>query len=103
MQRPEGSPDLIEAIEDLGYAAWWHIAAYFNLDNFFANAENAFARFAPEANLLCLPADAEARLDGLIPVEGADDTWQKAVERSQAGPDIAPPSGFHKKRPQKGV
>lgn len=83
--RPAGSPALIEAIEGLGYTAWWHIAAYFNPDNFFANRENAFARFAPEANLLCLPADAEARLDGLIPVEGADDTWQKAVARGQGG------------------
>ena len=80
--RPEGSPALIEAIEGLGYAAWWHIAAYFNPDNFFRNGENVFARFVPEANLLCLPSDAEARLEGLIPVEGTDDTWRKAVKRA---------------------
>lgn len=83
--RPEGSPALIEAIEGLGYTAWWHIAAYFNPDNFFANENNVFARFAPEANLLCLPADAETRLGGLISVEGADDTWRKAVARAQGG------------------
>ncbi len=75
------SPTVIAAIRDLGYQAWWHIAPYFNPRNYFANKENVFARFIPEANLLCLPHDSAAKVEGLPPVEGDEDDWRQALQR----------------------
>jgi hypothetical protein len=40
--RPKGSPELVEALSDLGYKCWWHIASYFNPNNFFQNERNIF-------------------------------------------------------------
>ena len=45
--RPKGSPELVEALSDLGYKCWWHIASYFNPNNFFQNERNIFSRCAP--------------------------------------------------------
>jgi FkbM family methyltransferase len=84
--RPSTGPDsLIKTITEMGCQAWWHISAYFNPDNFFANDDNQFANFAPEANLLFLPDNADAQIQGLVPVDGLDDDWRKAVARARVG------------------
>jgi hypothetical protein len=75
----ERSREVLEAVESIGYKAFWHIAPYFNPRNFFANAVNVFGRYQPQANILCVPS--ECPFTGLAPVEGLDDDWKKAVAR----------------------
>jgi FkbM family methyltransferase len=80
----ERSREVLEAVEAVGYKAFWHIANYFNPKNFFDNRDNVFARYQPEANILCVPR--ECPFTGLPAVEGLDDDWKKAVGRMvQAG------------------
>jgi hypothetical protein len=83
----------IAAIGNLGYRAWWHISSYYNPDNFFGEKENLFARFVPESNMLCTPPNAKIVVEGLIPVEGADDNWQKALDRIRRGAASASAKG----------
>ncbi len=71
----------IAAILDAGYRIWWHIAPYYNEQNFFDNTENVFAGYQPEANMLCLPPDVEPAAPGLIECAGIDDNWRQACER----------------------
>jgi hypothetical protein len=75
----ERSREVLTAVESVGYKAYWHIASYFNPRNFFGNLENVFARYQPQANILCVPK--ECPFTGLSPVEGLDDDWKKAVAR----------------------
>ncbi|MEX1108933.1 MAG: FkbM family methyltransferase, partial [Dongiaceae bacterium] len=71
----------INAMREIGYCAWWHISSYFNPDNFFKEKENIFARFVPEANMLCTPPEAKIVVEGLTAVEGPEDDWKKALGR----------------------
>lgn len=82
--RLETSAQIIEAVTQLEYRAWWHISHYFNPDNFFGNSENMFERLVPEANLLCLPINSPTDVSGLTPVAGPDDNWQAAVVRMKS-------------------
>ncbi len=75
----ERSRELLEAVFALDYQAHWQIASFYNRSNFFANPDNVFARFQPEANLVCVPK--ECGFQGLTPVLGIDDDWKKAVAR----------------------
>jgi FkbM family methyltransferase len=79
----EGSPVLLKALNELGYACWWHIAHYFNPQNYFGNSERLFQTYY-ESNVLCFPKEAEVKLDprALWPVEGLDDTRAKAIRRN---------------------
>ncbi len=78
----EGSAQIIRAVSGLGYRAYWHIAPYFRPDNFFGNAEDVFAPYQPEANLVCVP---EGRsLPGMLEVTGEDDDFVKAIVRAGA-------------------
>lgn len=81
---PEGSPELLALIEELGYQAWWHITLHYQADNHFANPENVFGETNPDASLLCAPSSAEVAIEGFEPAQGADDTWLKAIERIAA-------------------
>lgn len=78
----ERSRQVLEAVRSVGYKAFWHIASYFSAKNFFGNEQNVFGRFQPEANILCVPE--ECPFTGLMPVEGLDDDWKKAVTRMMA-------------------
>lgn len=80
------SREILEAVAAVGYKAFWHIAAYYNPKNFFKNEQNVFGPFQPEANVLCVPQ--ECPFTGLLPVEGADDDWKKAVARLTAAPAV---------------
>ena len=73
--------EVIEILRDYRYDCWWHIATYYNGDNFFHNPEDVFSDIHPESNLLCFPREESARIDGMEKVAGGDDTWQKAIER----------------------
>jgi len=83
----ERSRELLLAVDALGYKAFWHIATYYNPQNFFGNEENVFAPYQPEANILCVPKDVP--FTGLIPVEGVTDDWKKAVARIVAARQAA--------------
>jgi FkbM family methyltransferase len=78
----ERSREVLEAVESIGYKAFWQIAGYYNPKNFFANRDNVFGRFQPQANVLCVPK--ECPFTGLMAVDGLDDDWKKAVERLAA-------------------
>lgn len=75
----ERSREVLEAVESIGYKGFWQIAGYYNPKNFFSNSDNVFARFQPQANVLCVPK--ECPFEGLLAVEGLDDDWKKAVDR----------------------
>ena len=80
----ERSAEIISLIHALHYDCWWHIADYFSEANYFANCDNVFAAYQPEANLLCFPEGSKARVSGLNPVAGAEDNWRAAVGRIRA-------------------
>jgi FkbM family methyltransferase len=75
----EGSAELLMTIKELGYEAYWHIAPYFSRRNFFGCANDVFAQFRPEANLLCVPS--RVQIEGLEPAKGSRDDWQQALAR----------------------
>jgi len=79
---PENSAALIGLLGELGYRCWWHVAAYFNPDNYYRNATNLFSGVTrPEINLLCVHASDRSEVGDLVPVSGPTDTWQAALER----------------------
>jgi FkbM family methyltransferase len=84
----ERSREVLEAVDAIGYKAFWQVSGYYNPKNFFANQDNVFGRFQPQANVLCVPK--ECPFTGLLPVEGIDDDWKKAVSRLVAPPRIGP-------------
>jgi FkbM family methyltransferase len=75
----ERSREVLEAVESIGYKAFWQIAGYYNPKNFFSNKDNVFGRFQPQANVLCVPK--ECPFEGLLAAEGVDDDWKKALDR----------------------
>ncbi len=76
----DGSPATLKALDDLGYACWWHLASYYSPDNYFGNPERLWGEHR-EANMLCFPKEAKVNAEGLWPVEGLDDTCVKALRR----------------------
>jgi FkbM family methyltransferase len=82
----ERSAAILTAVRELGYRAYWHIAPYYRSDNHFANPEDVFAQYQPEANLVCVPRD-RAPTDafaGMLEVAGDDDDFVKALTRAGA-------------------
>ena len=80
----ERSARTLAAVRALGYRPWWHLALYYNRKNFFGNKENVFAKFKPEANLLCMPDDGDPGIPELIEASGTDDNWERARDRGIA-------------------
>lgn len=80
----DGASRTIAAILDAGYSAWWHLALYYNASNFFNNRENVFAKYQPEANLLCLPDKRDPGIPELIACVGLNDNWKSALNRGIA-------------------
>jgi FkbM family methyltransferase len=77
----EHSADVIRALEKCDYKCWWHIKNYYNPDNFRGNAENVFADFRPESNMVCVHRTTELHFRELEPVQGPHDTWRLASAR----------------------
>lgn len=77
----EGSPELIQDLLDLGYNCWWHIAPYYNPDNFFHNAENVWDNLVPEANMICVPKEIALNVKGFEAVNDITDNWVQALSR----------------------
>lgn len=80
--RVGNSPELLALLAELGYDAWWHLPAYVQPANHFANPERPFPigfidrggehldAIGFAVNLLCVHRDHGIRLQGLRPVAG---------------------------------
>ncbi len=77
----EDSSLIIKTVKSLGYDCFWHIFSYFDPKNFFKNKKDVFSKFSPEANMLCIPKEMQYTPRYLLPVEGKDDNWKKALTR----------------------
>jgi FkbM family methyltransferase len=77
----EGSPETVQMLLNLNYNCWWHIAPYYNLDNFFHNKENVWVNIVPEANMICVPKEFDLNISGFEPVTGPADTWVQVLTR----------------------
>lgn len=61
------SPELLTALFDLGYDAWWHLASCYNPNNFRGRTDNIFGN-AGCLNMLCLPRESQAIINGMTKV-----------------------------------
>ena len=75
------TPAILKRVFAAGYHSWWHIADYYNPNNFRGNADNIFNHTGPKPVLFCFHQSLQAQLPHLIPVTGPDDNWQKALSR----------------------
>ncbi|PWC57551.1 methyltransferase [Azospirillum sp. TSH7] len=82
--RPDKSAALIRLLGELGYACYWYLPAFHNPANFAGRSEPIFGHGLVDngteiqvlgmgINLFCLPAEAGARINGLLPVAGPDE------------------------------
>jgi hypothetical protein len=73
--------EVIRIMMRLGYSCYWHIADYYNPDNWSRNSENVFKGIHPESNLFCIPRNSSVAISGLEKVTGPEDNWQLALAR----------------------
>ena len=79
---PDNGRPVNDAVLNLGYRAFWHIAPYFNPANFFQNPVDVWRGYRPEANLLCLPREMPNPYAGHpSELNDPDETWMMAAER----------------------
>ena len=83
--RAERSSQILGELSQQGYKIWWHFVNYFNPNNHFAERENIFASYWPEANILCVHELARVVVENLMPITGPNDDWKQAYERMKAG------------------
>lgn len=79
--RAERSGQILSELMRHGYKIWWHILSYYNPNNYFAEKENIFAPYWPEANILCVHESARVVVKNLMEVTGPTDDWQQALDR----------------------
>jgi hypothetical protein len=82
--RTDRSAHILGELTRQGYKIWWHILNYYNPSNFFAETENIFSAFWPEANILCVHESARVVVKNLMEIVGPTDDWQQALERMKA-------------------
>lgn len=78
------SQRLSPILSNLGYTAWWSIAAYYDPRNFYSNPVNVWEKVVPSSNLFCAPAELNLQIANHEPFLGADDDWVKCVQRINA-------------------
>lgn len=78
--RDERSEALLQLIMDLGYVAYWHFAPLFHPGNFARVVENIFGTDS-SLNLLCVPEEAKAKVEGMRRVESPRETWHAAFTK----------------------
>lgn len=88
--RQDRSEALIRTIQALGYRCYWHLPYLFNPDNWFAASHNFFPGTV-SLNMLCIPANVEANVNGLAPVDDA--RYHPLDEFGGAGKPSGKPSG----------
>lgn len=86
----DARPEIAEALEAVGYVAFWHLGPFFNPQNAFKNQQNIWPnQHVLAANLICMSQEMFQSLDGapiagLSRYAGAGDTWRLAMERMAA-------------------
>src|SRR5882724_10322207 len=65
-----------EALENVGYKAWWSMGPYFNPKNHFGNLINLWPKVMPSVNLIAVPRSSNVVFD-LPEFGGAYDVWTK--------------------------
>lgn len=73
--RPAQSAALIARMLELGYRLWWHLPPLYRADNWRGAAQDVFPGIV-SINLLGLPGEWGARVEGLRPVRGPQDDWR---------------------------
>ncbi|MGE5640573.1 MAG: FkbM family methyltransferase [Clostridia bacterium] len=63
-ESPEQSPALLQAVQDLGYAPYWHVVPFFDADNSRGVTEDIFSGMGC-VNVLCVPRELNVDLRGL--------------------------------------
>lgn len=72
------SSALLTALFDLGYDAWWHLASCYNPKNFRGRADNIFGN-AGCLNMLCLPRESNAIINGMEKIVSVHDHPRRAA------------------------
>ncbi len=72
--RREKSGELIEHLQSAGFKLFWHCPPLFNPVNYYQNSDNVFENTV-SVNMLCIPSEADFRLNGLREVTGPDDWY----------------------------
>lgn len=86
----DARPEIAEALDAVGYVAFWHLGPFFNPQNAFKNQQNIWPnQHVLAANLICMSQEMFQSLDGapiagLSRYAGAGDTWRLAMERMAA-------------------
>lgn len=75
---PDRSPELVRAVFDLGYDAYWHVAPLFNAGNANGRTDNVFGAIVC-VNMLCVPREKAGAVAGLAPVGSVEEHPRKAA------------------------
>lgn len=67
--RIEKSEGLIQYLWDLNYDLYWHLAPYFEANNYFNNTDNIFNANVYSSNMICLPKEKQMNISGLDKIE----------------------------------
>jgi FkbM family methyltransferase len=76
---------LIDMLAAHGYVLYWHLPPLFRPGNFKAVTRNVFENLV-SVNMLCVPAELNATIDGFVRIDPAN--WEPPLRRSRG--DIAP-------------
>ena len=63
---------LLTRVFELGYRIWWHAPPLFNPDNWAGEDDPGKFKDVVSFNVLCLPAEARANIEGLVEVRSPD-------------------------------
>lgn len=73
--RDERSAELLSLVLSLRYAAYWHLPALFNPNNFAADPENVFPGIV-SVNVLCTPLETPVNARGFRRIASPSDRWR---------------------------
>ena len=74
--RKEKSQALIQLLTEMRYRLWWHVAPFFNPENFSGETANPFGAMK-SINMLCIPKEHDEGPQGLPEVTGPEDWWYR--------------------------
>lgn len=74
----EQSRGMIEWLTRRDYRLWWHLAPLYNADNFRGNPVNVFGGTV-SVSMLGVPGERAVAVQGLPPVAGPDDWWERFI------------------------
>jgi FkbM family methyltransferase len=75
--REQNAPPVIEALLAQGYRLFWHLPRFFQSDNYYGNAENAFGNIA-SLNILGIHGSVATDIQGLKPITSPQSNWRDA-------------------------